>query len=70
MSIAVSQQQSADRAGSVWEYVSASRLNLWLKCPSAWKLRYIDRVPEPTTASLFVGQQVHQGLERLYSVLA
>jgi hypothetical protein len=55
-----------DRAGGAWEYVSGSRLNLWLKCPLAWKLKYIDGVPEVTIASLFVGKQVHRGLERLY----
>jgi putative RecB family exonuclease len=46
--------------------VSASRLNLWLRCPLAWKLKYIDRVPDVTTPSLFIGRQVHRGLERLY----
>lgn len=56
----------ADRAGSVWDYISASRLNLWLKCPLAFKLKYIDCVPEPTTPSLFLGRQVHAGLERFY----
>ena len=53
-------------AGGVWDYVSASRLNLWLRCPLAFKLKYIDGVREPTTPSLFLGRQVHQGLERFY----
>lgn len=60
------EQNQADRAGSVWQYVSASRLNLWLKCPLAFRLKYVDRVPEPSTPSLFIGRQVHHGLERLY----
>jgi hypothetical protein len=28
--------ESAPRSGSVFDYVSASRLNLWLKCPLAF----------------------------------
>ena len=66
MNTELAEQHRTDRAGSVWEYVSASRLNLWLKCPLAFRLRYIDCVPEPSTPSLFIGKQVHQGLERLY----
>ena len=66
MTIELVEQNQADRAGSVWQYVSASRLNLWLKCPLAFRLRYIDCVPEPSTPSLFIGKQVHHGLERLY----
>lgn len=53
-------------AGSVWDYVSPSRLNLWLRCPLAFKLRYIDGIKTPTTESLFLGQRVHAGLETLY----
>ena len=52
--------------GSVWDYVSPSRLNLWLQCPLAFKLRYIDGVRLPTTVSQLVGKQVHAGLERWY----
>jgi hypothetical protein len=39
-------------AGGVWDYISPSRLNLWLKCPLAFKLRYIDGVKMPTTPAL------------------
>jgi hypothetical protein len=66
MNTELAEQNQTNRAGSVWEYVSASRLNLWLRCGLAFRLRYIDRVPEPTTASLFVGKQVHRALEFLY----
>jgi CRISPR/Cas system-associated exonuclease Cas4 (RecB family) len=52
--------------GSVWDYVSPSRLNLWLQCPLAFKLRYIDGVRLPTTASQLIGKQVHAGLEQWY----
>jgi hypothetical protein len=27
-----------ERPGGIWDYISPSRLNLWLKCPLAWKL--------------------------------
>ena len=33
----VSRDSLAERAGGVWDYLSASRLNLWLKCPLAWR---------------------------------
>ena len=44
-----------ERAGGVWDYVSASRLNLWLRCPLAFKLRYIDGV-----SSLWCNVHGHQ----------
>jgi len=52
-----------ERQGGVWEYISPSRLNLWLKCPLAWRLRYLDGIRTPTTVSLFLGKAVHAGLE-------
>lgn len=54
------------RSGGVWDYISPSRLNLWLRCPLAFKLRYIDGIRTPTTPSLFLGKMVHSGLEILY----
>ena len=54
------------RAGSVWDYVSPSRLNLWVRCPLAFKLKYIDGIRSPTTPSLFLGKAVHAGLECFY----
>jgi len=61
-------QQSAihDREGGVWSYVSPSRLNLWMKCPLSFKLRYIDRIQTPTSSALFLGKMVHSGLELFY----
>ena len=50
----------------VWDYVSASRLNLWLKCPLAFRRRYIDGVMTPPSASLFVGKVVHDVLDGIY----
>jgi CRISPR/Cas system-associated exonuclease Cas4 (RecB family) len=56
----------AERQGGPDSYVSASRLNLWLKCPLAWKLRYLDGIRMPTSPSLFLGKVVHFGLEAVY----
>ena len=47
-------------------YVSPSRLNLWLKCPLAFRLKYIDGIREPTTPALFLGKAVHASLESFY----
>ena len=55
-----------DRSGSVWDYVSVSRLNLWIRCPLAFKLRYLDGIRTPTSPALFLGQRVHHGLEIWY----
>ncbi len=50
----------------VTEYISPSRLNLWLRCPLAFKLRYIDGIVTPTTPSLLVGKVCHAALEFYY----
>jgi putative RecB family exonuclease len=55
-----------ERQGGVWQYVSASRLNLWLKCPLAFKARYIEGIRTPTTPSLFLGKMTHAALELWY----
>jgi len=52
--------------GSVWAYVSPTRLNCWLTCPLRFKLRYLDGVRTPPTPSLLLGQHVHYGLEHWY----
>ena len=54
------------RSGSVFDYISASRLNLWIRCPLAFRLRYLDGVRTLTTPALFLGQRVHHGLEVWY----
>ena len=56
-------EPEAERPSGVWSYISASRLNLWLRCPLAYKLVYIDGVRTPTSPSQFVGKVVHSALE-------
>ena len=51
--------------GTVWDYISPSRLNLWLRCPLAFRLRYIDGIRSPTSPAMFLGTIVHSGLELL-----
>lgn len=54
------------RAAGIWDYISPSRLNLWLKCPLAFRLRYIDGVRSPVGTAQFLGKMVHHGLECFY----
>ena len=51
-----------ERPSGIWDYISPSRLNLWLKCPLAWKLRHIDGIKTPPTPALFLGTRVHDAL--------
>ena len=55
-------QNAARCTGGVWDYVSASRLNLWLKCPLAFQLRYVDGVESPVSpAASFVRRTAKTG---------
>jgi len=54
------------RQGGVRSYISPSRLGLWLRCPLAFRFRYVDGVKSPTTPSLFIGKMCHRGLETFY----
>ena len=58
--------RTAEPAANVWDYVSASRLNLWAKCPKAFRLRYLDGVEAAPSVSMFVGKVVHGVLEHVY----
>ena len=54
------------RASGVWDYISPSRLNLWLKCPLAFRLRYVDGIRSPPSQAQFVGKAVHRAAEFYY----
>ena len=64
MSSSLQTTEQQDRG--LWTYVSASRLNLWCKCPLAFRFRYIDGIASPVTANLFLGKVVHAALESYY----
>lgn len=67
--VAVANGQATSRpngSGGIWEYISPSRLNTWLSCPLKFKLRYIDKIRTPASPALFLGKQVHAGLEIYY----
>jgi CRISPR/Cas system-associated exonuclease Cas4 (RecB family) len=55
-----------ERRAGVDGYISASRLNCWLKCPLAFRLRYVDGIRTPKSLSLLLGKIVHFGLEAAY----
>ena len=59
-------QSITTRAGGIWDYVSPSRLGLWLRCSLAFRFRYIDGIEVPTSPSLFLGKMVHLGLRWYY----
>jgi putative RecB family exonuclease len=59
-------QSVQERPCGVWDYVSASRLSCWAKCPLAFRFRYLDGIRSPTTPNLFLGKAVHAGLEVYY----
>ena len=66
MNTLIAEPKPATRPAGLRDYISPSRLNLWLKCPLAFRIRYIDRVTSKTTPSLFIGKTVHRGLEIHY----
>lgn len=45
------------------EYVSPSRLKLWLRCPESFRQRYVEGIVTPSNPKLFLGQVVHRALE-------
>ena len=59
-------QPAPKRQGGVWNYVSPSRLGLWIRCPLAFKFRYVDGIRSPTNSNMFIGKMCHGGLEVFY----
>ncbi len=62
----LSRDALVERRGAVSDYLSPSRLSLWMRCPLAFKFRYIDGIRTPPSESLFLGKRVHDGLELFY----
>ena len=50
--------------------LSPSRASDFRQCPLLYRLRAIDRLPEPSTAAQVRGSVVHGALERLYALPA
>ena len=50
--------------------LSPSRANDFKTCPLQYRLRTIDRLPEPTTPAMLKGTLVHAVLERLFDLSA
>jgi putative RecB family exonuclease len=49
------------------DYLSLTSLKQYLQCPIKWKRRYIDKQPEPSSASLVLGGATHAALAQHYS---
>ena len=64
MSTSFQTTEQQDRG--LWNYISTSRLNLWSKCPLAFRFRYIDGIVTPSNVNLFLGKVVHAALEAYY----
>jgi len=60
------QEQEEQQTGQVWDYVSPSRLALWMKCPLAFRRRYIEGMQSAPTPALFVGKITHSVLAHIY----
>ena len=46
--------------------LSASKINLWNKCPYAYRLNYVDHIKVARAAYLFFGIQIHHMLDEFY----
>ena len=62
----MTRQPAPQRQGGVWNYISPSRLGLWIRCPLAFRFRYIDGIRSPTNPNMFIGKICHSGLEAFY----
>ena len=58
--------EQEQQTGMIWDYVSPSRLSLWLKCPLAFRKRYIDDEKTSPSPALFVGKVVHMVIAHIY----
>ena len=60
------EQEQTQASGQFLDYVSPSRLSLWMKCPLAFRLRYIEGLQTAPTPALFVGKITHSILAHIY----
>ena len=64
------QQEQEQASGQLLDYVSPSRLSLWMKCPLAFRRRYIEGLQTAPTPALFVGKITHSVLAHVYRLRA
>jgi len=60
------QQEHEQQSGQVLDYVSPSRLSLWMKCPLAFRRRYVEGFHTAPSPALFVGKVTHSVLAHIY----
>jgi putative RecB family exonuclease len=60
--------EQEQHTGQIWDYVSPSRLSLWMKCPLAFRRRYIEGWQTHPSPTLFVGKVVHAVLAHIYQL--
>ncbi len=47
-------------------HISATQLNMYLRCPAQYKFRYVDGIILPPKSALTKGKAVHRGQEFNY----
>ena len=60
------QQEQEQLSGQVLDYISPSRLSLWMKCPLAFRRRYVEGFQTAPSPALFVGKITHSVLAHIY----
>ena len=59
-------QEQEQQSGDYLSYISPSRLNLWMRCPLAFRRKYIEGYMTPPSPALFVGKITHSVLAHIY----
>ena len=62
----MAQEQEQQQSGAVCDYVSPSRLSLWMRCPLAFRRKYIEGFQTAPSPALFVGKVTHSLLAHIY----
>jgi PD-(D/E)XK nuclease superfamily len=55
--------------GEPIRHLSHSSYSLWLACPEAWRLRYLQQRKEPTSGAMFLGSRVDDALSLYYRTI-
>ena len=49
--------------------MSKSRMGLYHQCPYSYKLRYIEKIPQPTNIYFEIGTDVHDFIDNLFKIV-